>query len=125
MIKTYTKDTLTRGVLEQGVKLRVTDVHHSRAFQRACFDLKVFWEHGKGEQHTSEPYLFVEACRGNCFCATMIFYLFLIRSQWLRFILMTGGSLPHLTILEREYPSEIILLEWLCKELLLFHLMGG
>jgi len=67
MIETYTKDTLTREVLEQGVKLRVTDVHHSTAFQRACFDLKVFWEHGKGEQHTSEPYLFVEVYRGELF----------------------------------------------------------
>jgi len=65
MIKTYTKDTLTREVLERGVKLRVIDAEHSAAFQRACFDLNVFWWAGEGEQHTSEPYLFVEVCRGE------------------------------------------------------------
>src|SRR5699024_7302016 len=64
MIKTYTKDTLTREVLERGVKLRVIDEQHSAAFQRACFDLKVFWWAGEGERHTSEPFLFVEVYRG-------------------------------------------------------------
>lgn len=64
MIKTYTKDTLTREVLERGVKLRVIDEQHSAAFQRACFDLKVFWAAGEGERHTSEPFLFVEVYRG-------------------------------------------------------------
>src|SRR5699024_1982361 len=65
MIKTYTKDTLTREVLEQGVKLRVTDVQHSRAFQRACFDLKVFWSQGEVVQYTGMPFLFVGLFRGK------------------------------------------------------------
>lgn len=65
MIKTYTKDTLTREVLESGVKLRVIDEQHSRAFQRACFDLKVFWPQGEVVQYTGMPFLFVGLFRGK------------------------------------------------------------
>src|SRR5690625_3890424 len=65
MTKTYTKDTLTREVLERGVKLRVIDEQHSRAFQRACFDLKVFWPQGEVVQYTGMPFLFVGLFRGK------------------------------------------------------------
>src|SRR5699024_9409058 len=65
MTKAYTKDTLTREVLERGVKLRVIDEQHSAAFQRACFDLNVFWPAGGVAQYTRKPFLFIEVCRGR------------------------------------------------------------
>src|SRR5699024_2696524 len=65
MIKTYTKDTLTREVLERGVKLRVIDEQHSRAFQRACSDLEVFWPQGEVGHYTELPFLFVGLLRGK------------------------------------------------------------
>ena len=77
MIKTYTKDTLTREVLERGVKLRVIDAEHSAAFQRACFEYGVAWSAptflgnvGK-IFHTERPYLTVESFGGVlCFSYT-------------------------------------------------------
>src|SRR5699024_8118032 len=65
MTKTYTKDTLTREVLERGVKLRVIDEQHSAAFQRACFGLNVFWPQGEVVQYTGMPFLFVGLFRGK------------------------------------------------------------
>ena len=65
MTKAYTKDTLTREVLERGVKLRVIDEQHSAAFQRACFGLNVFWPQGEVVQYTRKPFLFVRLYRGK------------------------------------------------------------
>jgi len=61
MIKTYTKDTLTREVLDQGVKLRVIDADHSEAFQRACFERGADWYMNDLEvQYTDKPYIFAK-----------------------------------------------------------------
>lgn len=60
MVKTYTAETLTREALEQGVKLRVIDTDHSRAFQEAVLDLGVDWFTWEGKaQCTDKPYLYV------------------------------------------------------------------
>lgn len=60
MIKTYTKNTLTREVLEGGVKLRVIDETHSRAFQRACLDIGARWIYGWNVPNmVNMPYLYV------------------------------------------------------------------
>lgn len=60
MVKTYTKDTLTREVVKKGVKLRVEDEAHSESFQRALDELGIGWNSCVGRiKHTDKPFLYV------------------------------------------------------------------
>ena len=71
MIKAYTKDTLTREVLKRGVKLRVIDAEHSAAFQKACFNLGIFWL--AGPRHViNEDSRFIYAYRNGLTCSQTV-----------------------------------------------------
>lgn len=65
MTNTYTKSTLTREVLEEGVKIRIKSKEHNEAFQKACFKLGAVWS-GTGCTYVSPrgvgEFIFVVGC---------------------------------------------------------------